>query len=113
VACAKWRYLLKQGRNKMATCVEITLEDDGSFSVKECEPKEEAEEMQGINSGNVQGNMDGGEEMEEGYEKQTAGSMDEAFSIASQILGGAQESPQAKEQQGFEAVAKQFGQGGM
>lgn len=63
----------------MPICVEITMQDDGSLSVKQCEP----------------------EEYEEGEDAgQTVKSMDEAFSIAEGILTGG-EDPAAAEEQAF------------
>lgn len=71
----------------MAKCVEITLQDDGTLTVKECPPKEEAMEP------------------DDGYQAQQADNMEDAFSIASEILG--QSDQAAQEDQGFNSVFQQ------
>lgn len=67
----------------MAKCVEITMLDDGTFTVKECEPKQEM-----------------GEEGGEYGEAQATGDVNEALAMAGQILGGGgeQEAPSQDEQ---------------
>lgn len=71
----------------MAKCVEIMVDDDGAITVKECEPKIESEED----------DLD-----DDGYESMPAKNIDEAFSMASEILMQTDEMTQ--EQQGFDSV---------
>lgn len=79
----------------MARCVEITMEDDGTITVNECEPKEEAAE---------------------GYEKMPAETFEDAFDIAKQILtsdltsGETDSEEPSEEQKGFDSVQGMFTQ---
>lgn len=68
----------------MSTCVEITKLDDGTFTVRECEPTEQEEPGEGA--------------------AQPAQSLDEAFSAAEGILTGGEDSAAAEDSAFNQAV---------
>lgn len=87
----------------MGLCVEVSKNDDGTFTVSECAPKEEMAEASGM----PMGGMPDGEEAG----GQTVNSLNEALSVVADLLSGdtgAQaEDAMASAQKGYGAMPTQ------